>query len=651
MGKTSSVWKYFTKRRDGFANCNLCGKKLKTSGNTTNLLGHVSRMHKNHVAEDVKTAEEVNQNKSTNNEIEPESNQGATSADTNNNMSNVSTNSLASTVTLESSSSHIKKSNTIPTVFNEITQFKPGGKRDFETTNLILKMIITDNLPMYFVENAGFQNFLQRVLPLYTLPSRKTFSRLLDSRYETISRIFRDRLQNIDNYTLTADIWTETHQTISFLGITLHYLEGSTIKTVNLCVHHLEKRHTAENISEILKMECENWNIKYNKILAIVTDNGQNMVKAACDTFGLKVHVHCFAHTLNLVSENAIKSETTISEVIDKVKRIVTYFKQSCIAAEALRAKQIESGTSEPLKLIQCVDTRWNSKFYMLERFLRLRSVVSDILLNEPSAPNMISAYEINILKDVKYMLKPLEVLTKEVSADKYVTISKIIPMVHCLKSELDNQQTDSPEVINLKQSLSSEIHKRFGKMEHVETLAISTLLDPRFKKLHFKDYVAVGNSILVIKRKLEKLFAVGNVDNQMESSPIEEEIEKEMDLWKLHKTMVAEHQNKGTSEDDIKNIINAEVSQYINSPVYPLKSDPLLIWEAMKITYPHLHKLALKYLQVCIKLFMYLLLSNLPKIVNFTDLCNFSTCREAVFEDWANRNCKTKSPQTSEIK
>jgi hypothetical protein len=102
----------------------------------------------------------------------------------------------------------------------------------------------------------------------------------------------------------------------------------------------------------------------------------------------------------------------------------------------------------------------------------------------------------------------------------------------------------------------------------------------------------------------LEKLFAVDNVDNQMESSPIEEEIEKEMDLWKLHKTMVAEHQNKGTSEDDIKNIINAEVSQYINSPVYPLKSDPLLIWEAMKITYPQLHKLALKYLQVCIKLF-----------------------------------------------
>jgi hypothetical protein len=61
--------------------------------------------------------------------------------------------------------------------------------------------------------------------------------------------------------------------------------------------------------------------------------------------------VHCFAHTLNLVSENAIKSETTISEVIDKVKRIVTYFKQSCIAAEALRAKQIESGTSEPFEI------------------------------------------------------------------------------------------------------------------------------------------------------------------------------------------------------------------------------------------------------------------------------------------------------------
>jgi hypothetical protein len=48
-------------------------------------------------------------------------------------------------------------------------------------------------------------------------------------------------------------MWTETHQKISFLDIILHYLEGSTMKTVNLCVHRLEKRHTAENISEIFK--------------------------------------------------------------------------------------------------------------------------------------------------------------------------------------------------------------------------------------------------------------------------------------------------------------------------------------------------------------------------------------------------------------
>jgi hypothetical protein len=84
-------------------------KKLKTSGSTTNLLGHVSRMHKNHVADDCN----VNRNKSAdNNESKPESNQGATTT-AHTNMSNVNTSSLASTVTLESSLFVVKKSSTI----------------------------------------------------------------------------------------------------------------------------------------------------------------------------------------------------------------------------------------------------------------------------------------------------------------------------------------------------------------------------------------------------------------------------------------------------------------------------------------------------------------------------------------------------------
>lgn len=33
---------------------------------------------------------------------------------------------------------------------------------------------------------------------------------------------------------------------------------------------------------------------------------------------------------------------------------------------------------------------------------------------------------------------------------------------------------------------ITNEIHKRFGAIEQVHSLAISTLLDPRFKKMFF---------------------------------------------------------------------------------------------------------------------------------------------------------------------
>jgi hypothetical protein len=49
MGKASVVWKYFHKSGDGSTTCKLCGKQLKTSGNTSNLLGHITRLHKNHI--------------------------------------------------------------------------------------------------------------------------------------------------------------------------------------------------------------------------------------------------------------------------------------------------------------------------------------------------------------------------------------------------------------------------------------------------------------------------------------------------------------------------------------------------------------------------------------------------------------------------
>jgi hypothetical protein len=108
----------------------------------------------------------------------------------------------------------------------------------------------------------------------------------------------------------------------------------------------------------------------------------------------------------------------------------------------------------------------------------------------------LVNGYEVNILLEMKSMLRPLESVTRELSADKFVTISKIIPLINCTKLQIeklcDENESVSEKIRLFKKALNDETG-RFGKAEHVERLAFATLLDPRYKKIHFKDNSAMA--------------------------------------------------------------------------------------------------------------------------------------------------------------
>lgn len=158
--------------------------------------------------------------------------------------------------------------------------------------------------------------------------------------------------------------------------------------------------------------------------MAVVTDNGVNMVKAVNDIFGSHRHLPCFAHTLNLVCTEIIDGDPIIKTLCDKIKNLVTFFKQSVCVADELRKY-------ENLKLIQCVSTRWNFTYYMLERFIILSESVSSVLLKFPKSPAMLTASELQLVKEVVLVMGPLESATRDISDDLYVTASKVI--INCL--------------------------------------------------------------------------------------------------------------------------------------------------------------------------------------------------------------------------
>jgi zinc finger BED domain-containing protein 1 (E3 SUMO-protein ligase ZBED1) len=110
---------------------------------------------------------------------------------------------------------------------------------------------------------------------------------------------------------LTTDSWTSVC-TESYIALTAHYLtadfhSGSLLlEFVKYSDHHM-----AENLCTELRRVIRDWDIG-KKVVAVVTDNVA-YITAAVRLASLK-HLPCFAHTLNLVVQKALKAIVTIKK-------------------------------------------------------------------------------------------------------------------------------------------------------------------------------------------------------------------------------------------------------------------------------------------------------------------------------------------------
>jgi len=118
--------------------------------------------------------------------------------------------------------------------------------------------------------------------------------------------------------------------------------------------------------------------------------------------------------------------------LIDKVKRIVTFFRHSVAASDALK-------TMTDLKMMQDVETRWNSTLQMCERFVILSPHVGAVLLSHPQAPPMVTAAELRQLRQIIDLLKPIERATVELGAEKVTSLGKVVPMTKIITEVILN--------------------------------------------------------------------------------------------------------------------------------------------------------------------------------------------------------------------
>jgi len=172
----------------------------------------------------------------------------------------------------------------------------------------------------------------------------------------------------------------------------------------------------------------------------------------------------CFAHTLNLVAQAALKP---IHDAVADIKEIVTYFKRSTVGLNKLKTTIAEKGLQD-LKLLQDCPTRWNSTFLMLQRFVLLKdAVLSALVLLTADAPPIPSVHKLKVIQECLPYLEPLYIMTKEMEGEKQVTVSKVLPMLRndikksVSATDFSFKTTETQELVK---TLKNELERRSVK-------------------------------------------------------------------------------------------------------------------------------------------------------------------------------------------
>lgn len=139
------------------------------------------------------------------------------------------------------------------------------------------------------------------------------------------------------------------------------------------------------------------------------------------------------------------------------------------------------------LKLIQEVETRWNSSYNMLERLYEQREAVGAALARLKTDISPISSEEYSIISECLIVLRPFIDATTELSQETRVSGSKVIPLLtmmdYCLSEEIEKTASIGS---SLAEKLRMLLREKLDRIQSMSIMCLATLLDPRFRKIGF---------------------------------------------------------------------------------------------------------------------------------------------------------------------
>ncbi|XP_039608816.1 E3 SUMO-protein ligase ZBED1-like [Polypterus senegalus] len=501
-----------------------------------------------------------------------------------------------------------KKTSLVQTVTPITSAFKQhlasNSDRAKAITHGIGVFIATGLRPYSVVENAGFKYMIKVLEHRYEIPSRPHFSqKVVPALYEKTRSDVVSELSRVPSLSLTTDSWT-SRATESYLTVTVHYISPQwEMRNHVLQTRHVYEQHTSTNLAEHLKEAVNEWKLERpGTTIPVTTDNAKNIVSAV-KAAGLGPQIGCFAHTINLASQK-VTSINQISRLLGKVRKIVTFFHKSTTAAHILESKQ-EMLNIPKHSLIQDVPTRWNSSYDMLQRYLEQQAAIYSALTEKPLKNKDIYTLndeEVAMAEKVIEALKPLKTITTLMSTESRASVSMIIPLKTTVLHSMAPKQEDSTAVREVKLAVTRSLQERYSVC--YEFLHKCTALDPRFKALpHIEDDERqkifsdiITEMMTTTEEETEDATEIGAVSSSSpEASSTRSPPAKKSVMTELFGELF--QRQGGSSKPTLLEQVQEEVIKYRASGCLSLEADPLLWWKGNEGTYPHIAKLAKRYL------------------------------------------------------
>ncbi|NXT78833.1 ZBED4 protein, partial [Zapornia atra] len=568
--KTSKLWNHFSicSADSTKVICMHCGRTISRGKKPTNLgtsclLRHLQRFH--------------------NNVLKTDASETVLSSSTDNHMP-LSTELLGS--------SNFDETN------DKFCDSHPVAKK---ITSLVAEMIALDLQPYSFVDNIGFNRLLEYLQPQYSLPSSSYFSRTaIPDMYDNVKQIIISHLKEAESGVIhfTSGIWM-SNQTREYLTLTAHWVTfESSFRpqcedyhcSALLNVSQIDCDYNGISIQKQLEYWWETWITSIGLQIGITVTDNQSIEKTLNE--GDHSSVQCFSHTVNVIVNEAIKSQRMVQNLLSIARKICERVHRSAKAKEKLAELQKEYELPQH-QLIQDVPSKWNTSFHMLERLIEQKRAIDEMSI-ECSFRELISCDQWEVMQSVCHALKPFEAASREMSTH-VSTLSQVIPMIHILNRKIEMLFEETMGIDTMLKSLKEAMVSRLSSTLHDPRYIFATLLDPRYKTSLFTEEEAEQYKQDLI-RELEIMSSTSDDDKPVSNgcdigSPSTNSYGED-NLWSLMGDM-----KKTKDLKERAKLPEEMVLSYLKEEVLEHNCDPLTYWNFKKSSWPVLSKLAVRFL------------------------------------------------------